>query len=165
MPYVHTLTTASATLDLTTTASSQVLDFIPNGEDAPNGDNRLGDQIATVDIVSAATGAAATVVFVLADPNATNTKIRTVEVTVTPTAYRAVAAGGATGGYVCTVAFPDGTNKIDLNGGPGTPIRSVTASNSVGSALSQKTQWYLCYKADPGSLGNLTVYVSPTRAI
>lgn len=160
--FKHTLSSASSTYDLTATTACQPIP-LSYGINVPTSDTNLGDQIASVDVIASATGAAGTIALILTDPNSADTKVRIVEATVTATAQRAVNTGGASGGYVCTVAFADGTNKVDLNGGSKNGPTTVTSAGAQ-AVLPLPVRWFVgC--SSLGGLSSLTVCVSTTRCV
>ncbi len=161
--YKHALTSASSVYDLTATTAVQPL-VLSGGVNAPTGDTRTGDQIVSVDVVSSGTGAAGAIALILVDPNeTTDKKVRVETAVVTVTAVRSASAG-ASGGYICTVAFAStGSNKVDLNG-HGYKPRAVSGAGVVAGEKAAATQWYIgC--SDLGGLTSLTVCVTPARAI
>lgn len=160
MPMIHTLTAASTTLNLATTTACQLLDLTP-GSDGPTGDTRTGHQVATFHVTSDHASEAGVIYLVLYDPNNT-TKVAAVKGQLTVTAFRTNAAGSAANEYICDIAFPDLTNKIDLNGLAG-KARSVSAAGVPDGPKPLDMQWYICCSAITGT--SLKVYVTPTRTV
>ena len=132
------------------------------GKDAANGNNSLGHQVVQVSASSSATGATpATLSFALIGPGDTagTQLLKKANATVTVTATRANLTNAASGNYVCTVAFADNTDKIDLAG---------LARDSLSPGAGKDTAWYMGVPTTDnamGSLGSLTVRVCLLRAI
>lgn len=154
----YTLSTVSSAGDLTSSTASSELTLI-TGDEAPTSANNIVSQVLSFFVTSASTNATpATMTAFLLD-EATNTRIASVDFTVAVTAYRTPIAGGASGGYICTVTGPDGTNKLDLNG-----VQQYISTRTGSPDQSGKTSWYISATVN-ASLGDLTVYVADTRAI
>lgn len=94
---------------------------------------------------STATGGAATVEFVLVEKGV---RLATFPATVTPSAYRANAAGTG-GSYLCDVVFAEGgTSKLDLFGAYG-------RNGQIGPGLNGDDQG-ACWMVGCSSLGGTT---------
>lgn len=160
MPLTHTLTAASTSLPLTTATTCQPVPF-KHGHEAPTSSFVLGDQVATIDVVSTSAIETGKLVMVLYDPS-TTTKLRCIEFTlsVSSNAYQANAAGNG-GGYVCVVTSAvDGTNKLDLLG-MDDRTRTISSAGAMASINIQELQWYVCAASMIGT--SWTVNITPTR--
>lgn len=160
MPFTHTLTTASTALNIATTTAVQAVPF-SHGTNAVTGDHQLGDQVATIDVVSTSSSETGMLVMFLYDPS-TGVKLRVkqYQLSVPGNAYQANAAGNG-GGYVCSVASTDDlSNKIDLLG-LDDRTRAVSATGEVSPPNAQQLQWYVGAYSMTGT--SWTVNITPTK--
>lgn len=104
---------------ITTANTSDLANYkaIPVGEAGASLD---ANQVARIFATAAGSGATgtSTLTFKLVDTSNSNSVVASINATLTVTTVR-TASGGASGDYICTVAFPDGTDRLDLLGASG----------------------------------------------
>lgn len=151
-------TTGSSVLNLATTTAVQQVP-LTGGTDGPSSLTSIPAQVASVYATCATAPSAntATISFILYD-SLNSKKVAVIEGTLAAAssvnAYRD-SADGASGNYILTCTFADGTNKVDLNGYAQGVNTGISGNGLV---------WYVGIPNN-ASLGTLTVYVAPTRAI
>jgi hypothetical protein len=156
-------TFAAASSVYASTSLQRVVE-LAQGVNSPTGDKNNADQVMAVRVVNstASTGTPGVLGFVFYNPNeTTDKKVQIVKATVTATADRSDDAGTG-GGYVCTVAFDNNTNLMDLIG-HGSKPKTVTADVAAG-AKPQAAGWYVNMETAING-GTMTVYLEPVRMI
>lgn len=169
MSALITLTTASSVLNLNTATAAQPLDFIAPGTNSPIGTGDNGDQIISVMVTSDNAAEAGVLRFVLWDGNNT-TKWVAVKAQLTATAFRSNFAGSAANNFLCDVAFPDLSNKLDLIGlsksvlAYSTSTNSATVPGGVGGAEGKlPLRWFVVCESITGT--QLNILITPQRSI
>ena len=158
---------STSNLDTTTWIT---LTLPPGSPDAATSRTEMTAQIARFQCICATSGGVGTLGVALVDPSASGNGIGTADVvvalykaTITASSDRAGSAL-ASGSYLCTTAFADNTDKLDLLG-YGAAINNYNSSGTATGNNSAKLVWKVGLYNVATSTGAVMCRVSDTRAI
>lgn len=152
-----------STTNLNVISSWVELPFDTGDGSLPTGANSLPSQIARFTCTCVTAGGTGTLGVALVDASdATNPVLALYKATITATSDQAGSAL-ASGDYLCTTAFADGTDKLDLLG-LSNNVNNRDSTNAISTTDAKKCVWKAgLYSAS--STGVVTLTVHDTRAI